>query len=111
MDWGISESEFWNMTFGELSRLISSKRRIQKLQAQERASSDYILADLIGKSIARIYSSANTYPSIQETYPTLFDSEKIEEKKQEKQDELSALRFMQFAQSFNKRFQGGVKKS
>ena len=92
------------MTFAEVNRAVESKIRMYKLQAQEKASYDYILADLIGKSIARIYSSSATMPTIEEVYPTLFDSQDIREKKQEKQAELSALRFRQFAASYNKRY-------
>ena len=93
-----------------MERAISSKKRVQKREAQERASFDYILADLIGRSISRIYNSANNVPTISEVYPTLFDSEEIQEAKSVKQDELSALRFRQFAQSYNKRFKGVSKK-
>lgn len=92
------------MTIAELERAIASKRRIQKLQAQEKASFDYLLADLIGRSVARIQSSANKMPEIAEVYPSLFDSEEIKQKRQEKQAELSALRFRLFADSYNKRF-------
>ena len=92
------------MTLAELTRLIDSKRRIQKAQSQERASFDYILADLIGRSVSRVYNSSNKMPEISEAYPTLFDSKQIEEKKAEKKAELSALRFRQFANSYNKRF-------
>lgn len=77
---------------------------MQKFEAQEKASYNYILADLIGRSIARIYSSANKMPPISEVYPSLFENEAVEEEIQKKKDELSALRFRQFAQSFNKRF-------
>ena len=103
---GISEQDFWNMTIAELTRAMQSKNRIKKQQAQEQASFDYILADLIGRSIGRIYSSSTTIPSISEAYPSLFDSQDIEEKKAEKKMELSALRFKQFAESHNKKFQG-----
>ena len=92
------------MTLAELERAIDSKKRVYKQQAQEKASYDYILADLIGKSISRIYSSSNEYPSIERVYPTLFDTEQIEEARAEKQAELSAIRFKQFADSFNSRF-------
>ena len=106
LDYGISEHDFWEMTIAELERAINSKKRVQKREAQERASFDYILADLVGRSISRIYNSTNNIPSISEVYPTLFDSKEYEEAKSVKQDELSALRFRQFAQSFNKRFKG-----
>ena len=104
LDWGIPESQFWNSTLAELTRLIESKKRIQKREYQERAHFDYTLADLVGRSIARIYSSSNKFPDIAEVYPTLFDAEEAQMKRQEKKDELSVLRFKQFTQSFNKRF-------
>lgn len=110
LDYGISEYDFWNMTIAELTRAIASKKRTQKQQAQEKASFDYILADLIGRSISRLYSSSVTVPEIAEVYPSLFDSKEIEEKKQEKRDELSILRFKQFAQTFNKNFEKEVER-
>lgn len=92
------------MTLAELERAINSKRRVEKQRLQEKASFDYILADLIGRSVARIQSSANHMPEIGEVYPTLFDSKEIQEKKQEQKTELSALRFKLFAESYNKKF-------
>lgn len=92
------------MTLAELTRYVESRKRQLKAAAQEQASQNYILADLIGRSVARIYSSSTTMPSVQEAYPTLFDDANIEEEIQKKKDEMSALRFKQFAQSFNKRF-------
>ena len=83
---------------------MESKKRMAKVRAQEKASFDYILADLIGRSMARIYNSSNTYPEISTAYPTLFDSKEIEEQKQAKLAELSALRFKQFASSYNQKF-------
>lgn len=93
------------MTIAELERSIKSKRRVQKLEAQEKATYDYILADLIGKSVGRLHSSTITMPDISEAYPTLFDSKEIQEKKQEKKDELSALRFRQFANAHNNKIE------
>jgi hypothetical protein len=111
---GISEEQFWNMTIAELERAVKSKQRVAKAQAEAeaktKASLDYILADLIGKSVARIYSSSAKLPTLEETYPSLFDSKEVEEERAIKKDELSALRFKEFAQSFNKRFVGGAKK-
>lgn len=104
LDLGLSEHEFWNMTLAELERYIDSKKRVMKVEAQERATYDYILGDLIGRSIARVYSSSAKYPEIYDVYPTVFDKEKIEDAKRERTMELSALRFKQFAESFNKQF-------
>ena len=92
------------MTIAELERAFASKNRLIKQQAQEKATYDYILADLIGRSVARLYNSSNRMPDISDAYPTLFDSQEIQAKKQEQKDKLSALRFKQFAQSFNQNF-------
>ena len=92
------------MTIAELERAIESKRRVEKVRLQEKASFDYILADLVGRSMARLQSSANHMPEIAEVYPTLFDSKEIQEKQEEKQAELSALRFKLFAKSHNDKF-------
>lgn len=104
LDFGITEFEFWEMTLAELERAIESKRRMKKIETQEKASFDYILADLIGRSVGRIYSSATKIPEISEVYPSLFDSKDIEEKEQEQKAELSVLRFKQFANSYNKKY-------
>ena len=106
---GITEHDFWSMTFAEVERALTSRKRVLKLQAQEKASYDYILADLIGRSIARIYSSSATLPEIGAVYPSLFDNEEIKEQKEAKKLELSALRFRQFADSYNKKYREGAK--
>lgn len=95
------------MTLAELTRAIESKKRVQKQEAQEKASMDYILADLIGRSIGRLYSSSASMPDISAVYPSLFDNQQIEEAKSAKKAELSAIRFKQFAKFHNNRFNGG----
>ena len=95
------------MTIAELIRAIESRKRVMKAEAQERACYDYILADLIGRSISRIHSAANKMPPLYSVYPSLFDAEIIEEQQQQKKDELSVMRFKQFANAFNNKFKGG----
>ena len=109
LDYGITEYDFWNMTIVEIERAINSKRRVKKIEAKEKASFDYILADLIGKSVSRIYNSSNKIPQITEAYPSLFASQEVEEQRAAKRDELSALRFRQFANAHNKKYMGGDK--
>ena len=110
LDYGIDETNYWNMTLAEVIRAIESKKRQQKLQAQERASYDYILSDLIGRSVSRIYSNSTRLPQIYEVYTTLFDGAEMEEQKQQKQMEISAIRFKLFAQSYNKKHTVEVEK-
>lgn len=110
MDWGLSEYEFWNMTIAEIFRYIESKKRVQKQRSQEKAIFDYKLAELVGVSVSRIYSKSVSMPPIEKAYPAFFDKKEIEELRQEKKDELFALRFKQFANAFNKNFgEGGSK--
>jgi hypothetical protein len=92
------------MTLAEINRAVEAKQKIQKEELQYKASMDYTLADLIGRSIARIHSSSAKMPTLAEAYPSLFDKEEVEENIQQKKDELYALRIKQFAQSFNSRF-------
>lgn len=93
------------MTLAEVNRAIESKQRVQKREQQEKASFDYILADLIGRSVARVYSSSNKLPAIEEVYTSIFDAKEINEQKEAKNAEISALRFKQFAQAYNKKFE------
>lgn len=99
------------MTIAEITRMAKSKQRTTITESKERAVFDYLLADLIGKSVSRIYSNSARMPELYEVYPSLFEQEDIEEKKQEQRDNLSALRFKQFAQSYNKRFKKEEAKS
>lgn len=98
---GIVEQDFWNMTLAELNRYAESYKRVQKRKAQEKAFADYRLADLIGYSMARIYSSEAKYPEIYDVYPAIFDREAIEEAKQEAENKKTFEWLKQFADSFN----------
>lgn len=106
LDYGITEERFWDMTFAEIRREVDSKVRIKKLETQEKATYDYILAQLITKGVSKVLGDKSNYPSIEEAYPGVFDdviAEK-EAKVQERKMNLSALRFKQFAQSYNSNF-------
>lgn len=76
-----------------------------KVRNQERASYDYILATLVVKGFSITMGGKESYPTIEEAYPGLFDDIREEQraKIEEKKMELSALRFKQFAQSYNNR--------
>lgn len=112
LDFGISEMDFWEMTPGEVDRSIQSKIRVRKIETQERASYDYILANLIVKGVNLSLGGKGEFPSIEEAYPGIFDdriaarNEEIQEQKMN----LSALRFKQFAQSYNRKFKEVPKK-
>lgn len=105
LDLGLSEHQFWEMTIAELGRWFKSRKRVIKQQAQEKATWDYILANLIGASVYSIFNKSSKMPDIEKVYPNLFDAQEIEAQKQQKQDELSAARFRQFAEAFNRKFE------
>ena len=106
LDYGITEEQFWNMTFGEIKRAVDSRVRVLKLQSQEKATYDYILAQLITKGVSKVLGDKSDYPTIEQAYQGLFDdviAEK-EAKIQEQKMNLSALRFKQYANFHNKKY-------
>lgn len=103
LDMGLSEQDYWSMTLAEFDRFVASQRRIKERDAQEKAYYDWVLGDLIGRSISRIYGANNRYPKIYEAYPTIYSKEEMERKEQERKTELSALRLQEFAKSFNEK--------
>lgn len=75
---------------------------------KSQAQFDYMLANLIGVSVARIVSKEAEFPSIEKVYPTLFTAEEIsEEEKKVKEEEAmitnSKNRFLEFALKHNAR--------
>lgn len=94
------------MTPGEVVRSIESKNRIRTLEAKEKASYDYILATLIVKGVSITLGDKTPFPTISEAYPGVFDDvvKEQEDKIQQQKNELSALRFRKFAQSYNSNF-------
>ena len=106
LDYGITEGQFWDMTFAEIERAVNSKVRVLKIQSQEKATYDYILAQLITKGVSKVLGDKSNYPSIEEAYPGIFDDVIAERKAkaEEQKMNLSALRFKQFAQSYNNNY-------
>lgn len=102
LDMGLSEWQFWDMTIAELDNYARSYERVQKRKAQEKAYADYQLANLIGYSVARIYSKDLKYPEIYDVYPAFFDKEAILEARQKEKDKETFNWLKQFAESFNK---------
>ena len=104
---GISEFDFWEMTVAELSRASKAKVKIQKQEAQEKATYDYIQAQLIIKGVAKVLGDKSSFPTIEEAYIGLFDDVKAEQeaKIQEQKMNISAIRFKQYANFHNKKYE------
>ena len=94
------------MTPAEVGRLIDSKNRLAKIEANERASFDYIQASLIIKGVSICLGEKSSYPTLQEAYPSLFEDliEEQAEKIQKQKETMSILRFRQFAQTYNNKY-------
>jgi hypothetical protein len=61
------------------------------------------LAQLITKGVSNVLGDKSAFPTLEEAYPGIFD-DVVEERKakiEEQKMNLSALRFKQFAQSYN----------
>lgn len=110
LDLGFTEMWFWESTLAEIERAVSSKKRVMEREKKERAYFDYTLANAIGYSIGRLFDENNKYPDIEDIYPSIFDTKQHQEELQKKQDEITALRFKQWAESFNKNFKKEVAK-
>lgn len=96
------------MTPGEVQRYTEGA--VWRLRSK--AQFDYMLADLIGVSSARMMSSEVKFPTLEEAYPGLFEK-KPEEIKELEEEQLriqnSTNRFLEFAMKHNaKRRNKGV---
>lgn len=103
LSYGITEFEFWNMTYDEVKRAIRIKQKVEKIELRQRAIFDYKHAQLVSIGFA------NKLPEIWDMYPTLFNSEEEKQKREQQQAELFARRFRQFAESHNRKIAEATK--
>lgn len=100
---GLEEERFWEMTIAEIQRYTDGATWRLKTKAQF----DYILANLIGVSVARVVSSEAEFPSIEKVYPVLFEEEALEAKRKQAEEDTvltnSKNRFLEFALKHNAR--------
>ena len=93
------------MTIAELNRVLASRNRVKQQEAKERAYFDYILADIIGRSISRVYSKKGKLPEISDIYPNLFNKEEIKQKQAEHKARMFALKLKEFANFHNAKYE------
>jgi hypothetical protein len=94
------------MTIAELNRYTKSWQRREKQRAQEIAVHNYILAGLIGRNMAGLFSQEVEMPKLEEVYSSLFEdkAEDTKRKQEELATELAVARFKQFANLHNENF-------
>ena len=73
MSIGMTEKDFYDSTFKQVKRYAESYTTREKAKMQEKAFFDYQLANMIGTSVARLFSNDVQYPSIEEAYAGIFD--------------------------------------
>jgi hypothetical protein len=94
------------MSLNELTRHMASYKRRHENELKEKATFDYIMAELLGRSLARLQSNSARMPEIYEIYPTLFNSDEIREKQADFNMEKSIIRFKKFAVAHNLKYKG-----
>lgn len=111
LDAGVSVLDFWELTPLEVNKVIESRNRVKKVEAQEKASFDYILASLIGRNIARVMDGKTQIPRVEEVYTDLFADrqEEIQAQEEARKVELFTARLKQFSQAHNEKMNKGAK--
>lgn len=99
---GLDEERFWEMTVAEIQRYTEGATWRMRTQAQF----DYMLANLIGVSVARVVSKEAEFPSIEKVYPTLFTAEEVSKEQEKVKEEEAKItnsknRFLEFAMKHN----------
>jgi hypothetical protein len=93
------------MTVAEVERYTEGAVWRMKSKAQF----DYMLADMIGVSVARLIGGDKVkYPKIEEVYPSLFNDDIKAEDNVEDRTEASVNNFMEFALQLNAKRREGV---
>lgn len=85
------------MTYGEVSRANDA----YVFQLQTQASLHYQLANLIGISVGRILNKKVQMPELEEAYPTLFNTEKAKQERQEAVEQREIAGFMALVEQHN----------
>jgi hypothetical protein len=71
---GLSRQEFFNSTLKEVTQYVEAYKKQQQNKLEEQAYFDWMLANLIGNSVARLMSKDAKFPKLEEAYPFVKDS-------------------------------------
>lgn len=93
---GLQERDFWQMDPGEITRYLKAYAERRKLDLQTQATMLYTLSNLIGMSVGRLFSKSQTFPTLEQSFPSLFDYDPERERM-----ERSVANFRAFADRFN----------
>lgn len=95
---GLSIPEFWEMTYQEIVVYVKAvnEEKIEDMRVQARMI--HTLGGLVGAA-----AWGDKYPEITEVFPGLFDTNEIEEERQEQEAMLERDKWLAFAESFNQK--------
>ena len=71
---GLSRQEFYNSTLKEVTQYVEAYKKQQQNKLEQQAYFDWMLANLIGNSVARLMSKDAKFPKLEEAYPFVKDS-------------------------------------
>lgn len=98
----INMFEFWEMTYGEIVMTIEAYRENERLRIREVASFNWNLGNLIGLSVNRLMDKNAEYPSLKESFPSVFSD--LEDEEPVQQDwQVAKARILQYAEANNKK--------
>lgn len=95
------------MSFAEIDRAIDSKIRVMNIERKNQAILIYNLADLIGYSTARIHNKSNKMPTLEEVFPSLFNTEERRAEKEQLEANRFATQLKAYSISHNNKVRGG----
>lgn len=100
---GISYSEFWEMTLAEIYIICDSYNMKQEEELKTKLSMNYNLANLISIFV-NLRLNGNEIPTLQQTYPNLFEVVEEQNEKDDKSWMIYKEQFLDFAHSHNKKW-------
>ena len=92
------------MTIAEIKRRIDSYNRTKKNQLKEEANFVYQQSILIGIAVGKLFDKSTTFPTIEEIFPSLFETPEAKEEKQDLLTDISVKRFLLFKEKNNAMF-------
>ena len=105
--YGLAEESYWEMSLSDIKRYFEKVAEKQLNEQRTAAILQYIQADIIGASVARLMSKSAKFPPLEKVYPNLFEPvlDEMEIAKQNRRNELSIERMKIYAAAHNRKRQ------
>jgi hypothetical protein len=103
---GLSRQEFFNSTLKEVTQYVEAYKKQQQNKLEEQAYFDWMLANLIGNSVARLMSKDAKFPKLEEAYPFINETEdkpKLDENELTSEEKLASAHIMEWAMAMHRK--------